>query len=328
MPAIDRLMKRLGYVKLSSFGLVLTPEGRVLSMRPAALDDGLGGRIVGWQDDDLAAMELEKWEPALPAPKAAVATRVAAPRPPIPTGQHRVVSAASASVVIRATSLPVTVAQVPTIKPPVRTPAVNVAPPPVAEEDDWEWTIAIARARAAAEEVVVAAASPPPTAPGPKFVAAKTLPIAKIAESKADGMDTDSWPKTEPLKELDYNDYTSPTNQVVRTIQRATAARVVLPAKATPAKAMPVVVPPVVVAPQFPRAKSPTTVIPVPKLPSVAQNPRAMQVEPVVRNRFAKGTHPHVPKTMPFALVPESSEDTVPHMVLPPVAELKRASRG
>ena len=69
MPAIDSLMKRLGYVKLSSYGLVLTPEGRVLSMRPAALDDGLGGRIVGWEEGDLAAMELDKWEPARPAPK-------------------------------------------------------------------------------------------------------------------------------------------------------------------------------------------------------------------------------------------------------------------
>ena len=320
MPAIDRLMKRLGYVKLSSFGLVLTPEGRVLSMRPAVLDDGLGGRIVGWEDGDLAAAELEKWEPARPAPagRPAVATPVAARAP---------------SFVIREASLPASVAQVPTIKPPVRPPVpVKVAPEPVAEEDDWEWTIAIARARAAAEEVVVAAAQPPPPAPGPKFVASKTLPIAKIAESKSDGMDTDAWPKTETLTEIDYNDYTSPMNEVARTVQRATAARVVLPAKATPPRAMPVVVPP-----QFPRAKSPSTVIPVPKLPSVASNPRAAHVEPVVRSvpsivpaqrRFAKGTNPHVPKTDTMQIVPEPSDDTVPHMVLPPPPQLKRASRG
>ncbi|MBA3462643.1 MAG: hypothetical protein H0T46_21990 [Deltaproteobacteria bacterium] len=309
-------MKRLGYVKLSSFGLVLTPEGRVLSMRPAVLEDALGGRIVGWQDSDLAAAELEKWEPARPAPagRPSVATRAAAPRPPIPTGQHRVVSAASASVVIRDQSLPATVAQVPTIKPPVRTPvapaAVNVAPEPVAEEDDWEWTIAIARARAAAEEVVAAAAEPPPLAPG---------------------MDTDAWPNTETLTEVEYNDYTSPMNEIARTVQRATAARVVLPAKVTPARPMPVVT-----APQFPRAKSPSTVIPIPRLPSVAST-RSSHVEPIVRGvpsiatqqrRFAKGTNPHVPKAATLSIVPEPTEDTVPHLVLPPAPQLKRASRG
>lgn len=296
MPAIDRLMKRLGYVKLSSYGLVLTPEGRVLSMRPASLDDGVGGRIVGWREGDLAAMELEKWEPARPAPKAAVATRVAVPvRPPIPS-----------------------------IPRPVATPVL--APEPVVEEDDWEWTIAIARARAAADEAELAAAVPPPAPP--KFVAAKTLPMAKVAEQKPDPIKTDAWPKTEPLGELDYNDYTSPMNEVVRVAQLANTPRVVLPAKATSAKAMPVVVP--VVRPpvpaqarEYPRATSPVTVIPVPKLPTVANpNPR----------RFAKGTGPYLPKTEPMMAVaePQRDDDTVPGMVLPTVlpSVVKRAQRG
>lgn len=291
MPAIDRLMKKLGYVKLSSYGLVLTPEGRVLSMRPAALDDGLGGRVVGWREGDLAAMELEKWEPARPASKAAVATRVATP-PPL---------------------------------------AAKVAPGPVVEEDDWEWTIAIARARAAANEAEVAAASPPPAPP--TFIAAP------------DPIKTDAWPKTEPLGELDYNDYTSPMTEVVRVARMANMPRVVLPAKATPPKAMPVVVP-VVTAPvpaqarEYPRAKSPVTVIPVPRLPTLANpNPRALaiSVPSVVPSiapprRLAKGTGPYLPKTTPMMVLPQSrkDDDTVPGIVLPPVLPsiVKRAQRG
>src|SRR5688500_14448610 len=77
MPAIDNLLKRFGFVRLSRYGLVLTPEGRIMSLRPEVLDDGMGSRIVGWQDRDLAAVELAKWEPARPAPQRAVATRLA-----------------------------------------------------------------------------------------------------------------------------------------------------------------------------------------------------------------------------------------------------------
>ena len=66
MGAIDNLLERMGYVKLDRYGLLLTPEGRILSSRPAVLDDGLGGRIVGWDEGDLAAMELDRWAPARP----------------------------------------------------------------------------------------------------------------------------------------------------------------------------------------------------------------------------------------------------------------------
>jgi len=371
MPAIDRLMKKLGYVKLSAFGLVLTPEGRVLSMRPAVLDDGLGGKIVGWQDGDLAAAELERWgaapapQPARPAAKPAVATRVA---PPIPQP--------TAQMVVREAPVPASVAPIPTLirpaapaKPVARVaPVDNVAPQPVAEEDDWEWTIAIARARAAAEEaedaaVSAAAASKKVTsiAAGPakpKFVpattqaAAKTLPIAKVAADPA--IEADSWPKTEPLHTLDPDDFQQEiATEVVRVVKAVHTPRVVLPAKPTPPHPMPVVAPPkVVVTPPasaqraFERGKSPATVIPVPKLPSVAKTP-ASHVAPVVRApstpvtpirpRLAKGTGPYLPKTGEFRTTDPTiveaeppplqpgGEDTVPHLVLPPVARASRA---
>jgi len=163
MPAIDNLLKRLGFVRLARYGLVLTPEGRIMSLRPAVLDDGLGGRIVGWPDGDLAAMELQKWEPARPAAKPAVATRLAVAPPPIP--------------------MPKPVA----VTPATPVPVAVVAQPPQVEEDDWEWEIALARARVAAEESEQAAASvraprarlqtiPPPVA-APKLAVVQIPPI-------------------------------------------------------------------------------------------------------------------------------------------------------
>lgn len=135
MPALANLMKRFGFVQLSRYGLVLTPEGRIMSLRPAVLDDGLGGRIVGWPDGDLAAMELQKWEPARPAPKPAVATRLAITPPPRPLPKP------------------------PALAAPVVVPAPVVAQAPQVDEDEWEWEIALARARVAAEESEQAAAS-------------------------------------------------------------------------------------------------------------------------------------------------------------------------
>jgi hypothetical protein len=351
MPAIDRLMKKLGYVKLSAFGLVLTPDGRVLSMRPAVLDDGLGGKIVGWQDGDLAAAELEPWgaaqpaTPARPAPRAAVATRVAPPAVP--------------AMVMREAPMPPSVAPIPTlIKPappaaPAPAPAANVAPPPPPEEDDWEWTIAIARARAAAEDAEQAAASAASAAKKataavpapPRFAPATTRAAVKTPPPLASGMDTDNFPKTEPLHTLEPDDFQQEVaTEVVRVVKAVHTSRVVLPAKPTPPRAMPVVTPPASAQRAFERARSPVTVIPVPKLPSIAKTP-ASHVAPVVKNpitpmtpvtplrpRLAKGTGPYLPKTGEVTVVePEppplqpGGEDTVPHLVLPPVARASRA---
>src|ERR1044071_724111 len=114
MPVIQHLLTRLGYVKLDRFGLVLTPERRILTLRPVVLDDGLGNKIVGWEDHDLPAMELQHWEPLRPASQRAVATRVTIP--PLPVPPTRVVAHAGEL-----------------------------------DDDEWEWTIALARARVAAE---------------------------------------------------------------------------------------------------------------------------------------------------------------------------------
>ena len=182
MPAIHQLMKRLGFVRLDRYGLVLTPEGRIMSLRPAVLDDGLGGKIVGWQEGDLAAMELEPWEPFRPASQRAVASRVA-----------------------------ITMISAPT--------PVAVAPEPVLDEDEWEWEIALARARVAADEVqsTVAAVTPRRITPPPiPSQPSKTLPMPAVPAALAEPMSSGQWPKTEPVGTIDYEDYTSPVAEVVR----------------------------------------------------------------------------------------------------------------
>ncbi|HEY0190602.1 MAG TPA: hypothetical protein VGC42_05725, partial [Kofleriaceae bacterium] len=74
-------MRRWGFVKLDTYGLALTPEGRVLSTRPGVLDDGAGGRIVGWADGDLAMAELKEWAPTRPAQKQLALPERSAPAP-------------------------------------------------------------------------------------------------------------------------------------------------------------------------------------------------------------------------------------------------------
>ena len=331
MPPIDNLMKRWGFVKLSSYGLVLTPEGRIISLRPAVLDDGMSGRIVGWQDDDLAAIELSKWEPARPAQPRAVATRVAATPPPF---LHR--------------PAPAHMEPIPVVVPAPVAPIVvhaRVAHASEVDEDEWEWVIAIARARATADEVEVSRASavaqqprrtrqdtvPPPPRfidartepmPPPKFVPAKTQPMAMVATPR-DPMASGDWPKTEPLGNIDYEDYTNPMTEVA--LRAKVVAQIVnrpaAMAKATPAHA-------------FPRAPSPVTVIPVPRLPR-ATSGHGMQ--PVVRTlptpippgsprRFPKGTGPVLDPSNTLAIAapppirPAEDDRTKPGIALPPAA--------
>jgi hypothetical protein len=130
MAVISGLLARLGFVRIGTYGLILTSEGRILSTRHAVLDDGLGGKIVGWNEGDLATMELERWHLGT-AP--AIAKRIAPPlmRPPAPPKPVQALVIA-----------------------PVRAPSpVQVAHDGPADEDEWEWEIAVARARAAADPI-------------------------------------------------------------------------------------------------------------------------------------------------------------------------------
>ena len=168
MPGISSLFRRLGFVKLDDYGLLLTSEGRILSTRPTVLDDGLGGKIVGWREGDLAAMELDRWHGMKVAPAAAPIPR------PIPKAIPKPISVEVAA--------PIAMPVAPIVEAHGET-----------EDDEWEWEIAMARSRAAAEWAEEAAAAPAFTMPS------RTAPIAVVAMPKPDPIVADQWPKTEEL---------------------------------------------------------------------------------------------------------------------------------
>ena len=335
--SMQKLLGRLGYVKLDRYGLVKTAEDRILSMRPATLDDGMGGRIVGWRDDDITAVDLPRWEPAKPL-ATTVASIPSLSRPPVPM-----------------TARPVA-------------PPIPVAPAAEEPEDDWEWTIAIARARAAAEETPrVAKASIPalparlPQAPVrsvsvtaievPSLVAKPAkpvhvppplppaqpprLPIQARRTRQETVPPVPQGAKTEPMLAVVPQPMpvtrTQPVAVVAQPTPRPQPKPVMTPAAkpvAAQPQPQPVMTPaarvrpptspmipsvlanrvrpptqPMGLAPIVPiqsvRAKSPSTIIPVPKLPTMASLPRGSAVHaiPEVPRRMAKGTGPQVPRS-------------------------------
>jgi hypothetical protein len=168
---LDRLFRFFGLVRFKRYGLIVTAENRILSTRPTVLDDGIGGKIVGWREKDLAAMELDTWPAAAKVvksngrplitetlPTGATRPVVFAPNPqrlpPMPPPMPSIVLRAPASapepVAMSwpvAAPAPILVATPAAAVVPVAPPP-GVAPEPVVEEDEWEWQIAVARARA------------------------------------------------------------------------------------------------------------------------------------------------------------------------------------
>jgi hypothetical protein len=167
MGAVVKLLERLGFVRLRDFGLIISPERRLLTTRSAVLDDGFGGIVVGWSDSDLATTELTRWgttsavsaKPVSP-PQPMIAP-VLAPQPtklaPVPPRE------------------PMKLAPVPPPQPiklaPARPLSVElaagaaeqVAPQPCEDSpDEWEWEIAMARARAASEDAAPSSPNPAP----------------------------------------------------------------------------------------------------------------------------------------------------------------------
>ena len=315
MSILHHLLQRLGFINLARYGLVLTPEDRILSLRPTVLDDGAGGRIVGWQDRDTAMVELKVWAPAQSTAVHALASRVSLP----PIAAPEIAPSPSNTQAITADSAdqPVPVAA------SVEVIAVAVAPGPTVDEDDWEWTIALARARVAAEEAEAAAlVGPPPPVP-PRPSPPTTRPMAVVASRDSASVSSAAWSKTAPFGTIDRDDSRAPMKPVV------TAPRV---APAAP--------------PPMPRAAAPATVIPVPPLPTIQSIARGGRLEPVVRPssassasvpasvppasgyHLAKGSGPVDPTILSGdALMPDDTDPnlrvgdrTKPGIVLPPAA--------
>jgi hypothetical protein len=178
MPVFNWLLRRWGFVKLSRYGLELTPEGRIVSARSSILDDGQGNRIVGWQDGDLAEAELKRWvlsPAALPAP----ASLIAPIAPIAPAALPAPVAPAARAPIASQVNVPAALPQraaAPAPAPASARPATApTGPKGQGEEDEWEWEIALARARAAAEEAEEAARI---AISAVRFVAASSRPVA------------------------------------------------------------------------------------------------------------------------------------------------------
>lgn len=181
MGAFDNLFRRMGYAKLNRYGLVLTGDDRVLATRPHVLDDGFGGKIVGWTDDDMAAMELDHWGKPKPMPAKRLAGKKVIQPPPRPPQRTTVQTPVVTAAPVVVAPAPVVVAPAPVVVAP---PAPVVAAEPETEDDDWEWVIAIARARAAAEETPILLTAPKrKTSPGMPAIRAKTEPQPVVARS-------------------------------------------------------------------------------------------------------------------------------------------------
>lgn len=192
MAGFSKLMRRLGYAKLDTYGLVLTAEDRILATRPGVLDDGYGGKIVGWRADDLASAELAAWQP-VPVAAAAV------PPPAIPVPR----------LAARVGPPPVPMLPKPAPLPAVATAIATFrAPAEEMSEDDWEWEIAVAKARAAAEEaeraarvIPIAAARKPDAKPAVKPVAvAKPKFVAQDPITEVDRIGEDTRVDVQPAK--------------------------------------------------------------------------------------------------------------------------------
>jgi hypothetical protein len=306
MGAIERFLGRFGYAKLDRYGLVKTPEGRILSTRPAVLNDGLNGKIVGWLEDDLAAMELEKWDAPRLAPPRTVAGKKVVTRarpvsspPPLP-------GVAPAPIVSTAAPAPGPVEPAPVAAPviPAPSPAILAAPAveaaPVVEEDEWEWEIAMARARAAAEEAEKAATARSFTRPAGTPAKAETLP---------------AWPKTEELDHFreEWTDAGDPKPRVMSPLEKKLAV-----ARSTPSGGTKL--PPRLPAPTpGPQPQMRKTVIPVPSLPTARPGdlrPTFSTSQPP--RRIARGSGSPDDTVQTLAAPPPANDTTSPYVTLPP----------
>jgi hypothetical protein len=295
MSAIKRLLQRWGYARLEEFGLLLTPDGRILATRPVVLDDGLGGCVVGWRDGDLAALELEPWR----APASQTASRppvTATQRPASGANRMRDRVAPAPDLVApeqRAIPDPVAPAQAPmanSVAPVQAAMANSVAPVQAAMADPVAPVQAAVLARVTAptspaipDRAVIAQPIDPEPAEPPdedewewEIVMARARVATEATEEPAApptvAAGSSRWLATTAFTELDDDTVVTPA---ARRAQRRE--------------------PDLAMAPMRPsqRGENPKTVIPVPRLPAAA-DPAAMMrsMAPVRAQRSASRSVP------------------------------------
>lgn len=293
--AISSLLRRFGYAKLEDFGLVETAEGRILSTRPTVLDDGLGGKIVGWREDDLAAMELAHWEPS-PAARAARPRPASPLAPTVPQLIHGGVPAA-------ASVSPSGRVNTPTVPPPV--------PPVPAKRALPGMTAAASRTESVMSAPVAVAQTLAPTAQAPQPKRAptplplETAPVARL-ESQSD--------VEPPEDEWEWQIAVARARAAAEWAEEAAATPKLIPA-ATPA--------PIAAAPkrvQQVTGTSTTVALPSAQTAMLAAN-RAQPQVATPRTTFA-ARPPLVSKTEPAPLPPA---ETAP---VPRIVERARGKRA
>ena len=277
MGAIERFLAKWGYAKLDRYGLVLTPDDRILSTRPAVLDDGIGGRIVGWRTQDLAASELETWTPGVVKARREILT-ISLPAAPPP---RPVVFAPEPAPAPTPAGAPAPALAWPVAAAPA--PAPVVAPEPPVEEDEWEWEIAVARARAEAADAAEA---------------------EKAEAARTEVVDHESWTTPAPAK---------PSSPAPAPMRVPFGAQIPRPQTMIPATG------------------PSSTVIPVPKLPTIdpalvrASMPPARPYSPPPR-RFPRSTGNHEDTVRTLA-APANDDRTTPGMSVPSATSRRVAAR-
>lgn len=256
------------------------------------------------------------------SPVARAATKLSESTPTVVVAPAVSAAPASAAPVSAAVSSPAPAASAtpPSALPPAG-PAALAAPPPAepsaadmvdemalgapVDEDDWEWTIALAKARAADFDAPTGQAAPAPASPSLPVAAPEPLPsvIVELQPSVASRVTGPTRVAAQRLTKIP----TVPDDAIA--LAAAQLPHISSPAPSSAATAIPATTSPVPASPATAspaqRGTTPSTVIPVPSLPTIetmhgrlapvvrTTPPRTgPRVPPASMARFAKGTGP------------------------------------
>lgn len=223
MAFLERLLAKVGYVKLSRYGLTLTPQDTVLSLQPPVNDEGNSARIVGWREDSAPGMAFTAESQIVQLPQGGPVPRRPGSPPPLPA--KRALAAGTApppvgvaargagsvgagsvgadaaddvaddeaewgAALARARQIAEAAAAAHSSSAFSASSVANAsergaecAGEEDADEEEWEWQLALARAKAAAEEAELHA--PRASMPSRAAVAARVSPNAPSAATAA-----------------------------------------------------------------------------------------------------------------------------------------------
>jgi hypothetical protein len=151
------------------------------------------------------------------------------------------------------------------------------------DEDDWEWTIALARARASAEET----AALPQTRPAPVVTQPAVAP-------QPPQRPTLPVPATPPAQTpgIDYDEVLTKPNTLIAAVRQELARREAAPATVIPVPTLPSIQSLGVTGKLAPVVRSGHTPMPHAAQPAPSKQPAAQSTQAGAPARFPKGTGP------------------------------------